>query len=122
MKWYLLALKRYAEFSGRSTRNEFWFFVLFNVLISLGLTIVGELLGAYIGGFGFLQGIYSLATLVPTFAVCVRRLHDTGRSGFWILVGLIPFIGSIILLIFYCQGSQESGNQYGPSPATGDYL
>ncbi|KMM63189.1 membrane protein [Bacillus glycinifermentans] len=137
MKWYWKGLKNYANFEGRARRKEYWMFHLFNGIISfllliLSLIIVGlfiaELLGegsyqaGYVVGYGggllayILILIYQLAVFVPSLAVNVRRLHDIGKSGWWILIGLIPFAGAIILLIFYCQDSETTDNQYGPNP------
>ncbi len=87
-------------------------FVLFNIIISIGLAIIE----AIIGTNQVLSFIYSLAVLLPSLAVGFRRLHDTGKSGWWLLIGLIPLIGSIILLVFFCQDSDANDNQYGPNP------
>ena len=111
MNWYIKCLKQYLDFSGRAQRMEFWMFVLFNFLISLGLAIID-----YVIGLGFLQPLYGLAVLIPAIAVSVRRLHDTGRSGWWLLIGLIPLIGIIILIVFYVQDSHPGDNAWGPNP------
>ena len=116
MNWYLQALRRYAEFSGRSRRKEYWFFLLFNILISFALGLVDSLLGLGGADFGVLSGLYGLAVLIPGIAVSVRRLHDTGRSGWWLLIGLIPVIGAIVLLVFLVQDSEPGANQYGANP------
>jgi uncharacterized membrane protein YhaH (DUF805 family) len=118
MDWYIEVLKKYAVFSGRSRRKEYWFFVLFNILISIGLTVIDGMIGTANAetGAGFLSGIYSLAVLIPSLAVLVRRLHDTDRSGWWILIGLIPVIGWIVLLVFVVQDGQPGQNQYGANP------
>jgi len=118
MDWYLEVLKKYAVFSGRARRKEYWFFTLFSVIISLILTFVDAAMGFRDekSGWGPLSGLYSLAVLIPSLAVCVRRLHDTGRSGWWILISLIPCVGGIILLIFLIQDSEPGPNQYGPNP------
>lgn len=115
MEWYLAVLqKKYGDFTGRATRNEYWYFVLFNFLISLGLGIIDNILGfASNTGVGLLGGIYGLAVLIPSLAVAVRRLHDTGRSGWWLLISLIPFAGVIVLIIFLASESQNGKNQYG---------
>jgi len=116
--WYLDALKKYAVFSGRARRKEYWMFLLINILISVVLIAIDSLIGTFNPqtGVGLLQGFYSLAVLIPTIAVTVRRLHDTGRSGWWILISLIPVVGSIVLLIFMLLDSQPGVNQYGPNP------
>ncbi len=114
MNWYLTVLKKYAVFSGRARRKEYWYFVLFNVLISLVLGFIDGLLGLTPegSGFGLLGGFYSLAVLIPGIAVAVRRLHDTGRSGWWLLIGFIPIIGVIVLIVFLASESQPGQNQY----------
>ncbi|MDU0205861.1 MULTISPECIES: DUF805 domain-containing protein [Paenibacillus] len=112
MEWYSKVLKNYVGFSGRAQRKEYWMFVLFNLIISIILAILESLLGIT----NVLTGLYSLAVLLPSLAVAFRRLHDTGRSGWWILIGLIPLIGAIILIVFYCQDSDPNENQYGLNP------
>ena len=117
MNWYLQALKKYAVFSGRSRRKEYWFFVLFYVLISIGLGIIDVMLGLQTAkGMGILGAIYALALLVPSLSVTVRRLHDTGRTGWWILIVFVPVIGWLVLLVFMFLDSQPGDNAYGPSP------
>jgi uncharacterized membrane protein YhaH (DUF805 family) len=118
MDWYIAVIKKYAVFSGRSRRKEYWYFVLFNILISIGLSVIDAVLGTDNAepGTGLLGGIYSLAVLIPSLAVLVRRLHDTNRSGWWILIGLIPVIGWIVLLVFVVEDSNPGQNQYGPNP------
>jgi uncharacterized membrane protein YhaH (DUF805 family) len=114
LHWYLKVLKQYAVFSGRARREEYWMFLLFNIIIDL---VLGGIEGLA-GGPGILGIIYSLAVLIPSIAVSVRRLHDTDRSGWWLLIGLIPLIGAIVLLVFMVQDSQPGENQYGPNPKT----
>lgn len=118
MNWYLTVLKKYAVFSGRAQRKELWMFVLISVLISIALTVVDMATGLYNAesGIGTLSTIYGLAVLIPSIAVGVRRLHDTSRSGWWILISLIPLIGAIVLIVFYCFDSTPGDNQYGPNP------
>ena len=120
MNWYLEVLKKYVDFSGRARRSEYWYFVLFNVLISIGLVILDNVLGIATNDVSPLYSLYSLAVLLPGLAVGVRRLHDTGRSGWHLLLGLIPCIGGIILLVFFVEDSQYGENQYGPSPKEAD--
>jgi uncharacterized membrane protein YhaH (DUF805 family) len=111
MDWYLKVVKNYVGFQGRARRKEYWMFFLFNV-------IIGFVIGFVDGLFNLsqvLSTLYSLAILLPSLAVGVRRLHDTGRSGLWLLIGLIPLIGFIVLLIFFCEDSKDE-NQYGPNP------
>jgi uncharacterized membrane protein YhaH (DUF805 family) len=117
MSWYLEVLKKYAVFSGRARRKEYWMFFLISLLISAVLIAIDSLIGTFSQtGFGLLQGLYSLAVLIPSIAVTVRRLHDTGRTGWWILIGLIPVVGGIVLIIFMLLDSQPGVNQYGPNP------
>jgi uncharacterized membrane protein YhaH (DUF805 family) len=112
MEWYLKVLKNYVGFQGRARRKEYWMFVLVSVIVSIVLNILESMLGMN----SVLSGLYSLAVLLPSLAVGVRRLHDTGRSGWWLLLSLIPLVGAIILIVFMCQESQEGSNQYGPNP------
>ena len=102
MYWYLQALKKYAVFSGRARRMEYWFFFLFNFLISILLGLVDAVTGTLNAeaGVGLFGAIYGLAVLIPGIAVTVRRLHDTGRSGWWFLLIFIPIIGGLVLLVF----------------------
>ena len=113
MDWYLTVLKKYAVFSGRARRKEYWYFVLFNLLISFVLSIIDGVINFGGGGIGILYSIYSLAVFIPGLAVTVRRLHDIGRSGWWLLLVLIPVIGWIVLFVFFISGSQPGPNQYG---------
>jgi len=118
MNWYLEVWKKYAVFNGRSRRKEYWYFVLFNLIVGMALGLVDSMTGMYNyeAGLGLLSGVYSLAVIIPGIAVGVRRLHDTGRSGWWLLIGLIPFIGAIVLIVFCVQDSQPGENGYGPNP------
>ncbi len=114
----MTVLRKYAVFSGRARRSEYWYFVLFNVLISMVLSFVDLTIGTATstGSIGLLGGLYSLAVFIPSLAVAVRRLHDTGKSGWWVLFGLIPVLGWIVLIIFMFIDSQPGDNQYGPNP------
>jgi uncharacterized membrane protein YhaH (DUF805 family) len=111
MNWYTGVLKKYLDFSGRAQRMEYWMFTLINVLVMLGLAIVDAVLG-----LGFLSTIYALGVFIPSLAVAVRRLHDTNRSGWWLLIGLVPLVGLIVLIVFFVQDSQPGANEYGPNP------
>lgn len=118
MNWYLEVLKKYAEFNGRASRQEYWFFMLFNILISAFFATIDFFGGTFNveAGVGLLSGLYSLAVLIPGISVTVRRLHDTDRSGWWLLIPLIPIIGGIVLFIFMVQDSTSGDNQYGSNP------
>ena len=118
MQWYITALKRYADFSGRSRRKEFWLFILFHFLVSLILNVIGIAIDMQlqIGLAMALPGLYGLATIIPALAVTVRRLHDINRTGWWILIGFVPAIGAIVLLVFHVQEGDVGENQYGPNP------
>ncbi|MEK3721443.1 DUF805 domain-containing protein [Paenibacillus sp. FSL H8-0034] len=112
MEWFLKAFKNYAGFQGRARRKEYWMFFLFSTIFS----IVAAILDSIVNLNSILAGLYSLAILLPSLAVGCRRLHDTGRSGWWLLISLIPLIGSIILIVFLCQDSDEYDNKYGANP------
>ncbi|AZQ75182.1 DUF805 domain-containing protein [Streptomyces abikoensis] len=117
MHWYVDVLKRYATFSGRARRPEFWMFTLINFVIGILLSIIDSALGTS----PVLGLLYSLAVLLPGLAVAARRLHDTDRSGWWLLLSLIPFVGAIVLLVFLASDSKPHDNAYGPyvpAPAT----
>lgn len=118
MNWYLEALRKYATFEGRARRKEYWFFILFNVLAVVVLGIIDVVLGTSSkeAGLGLLSGIYLLAVLLPALAVTVRRLHDTDRSGWWILIEFIPLIGGLVLLVFTLLDGTPGSNRFGPSP------
>ena len=107
------AFSKYATFSGRARRSEYWYFVLLNVIVSVVISILGMIIGDFAS---VISGIWSLAILVPSLALVWRRLHDIGKGGVWILIGLIPLVGGIILLVFMCKDSQPGANQFGPSP------
>jgi uncharacterized membrane protein YhaH (DUF805 family) len=117
MNWYLTVLKKYAVFDGRARRKEYWFFQLINTLILIVLVAVGGVApGMSFSPARLLIVLYLLAVLLPSLGVTVRRLHDTGRSGWWIFISFVPFVGGIILLVFTFMDSQPNANQYGPNP------
>jgi uncharacterized membrane protein YhaH (DUF805 family) len=105
----------YVKFDGRASRPAFWWWFLFGVLVGIGASIID----AIIGSFGVASGLAALALLLPNLSVAIRRLHDTDHTGWWVLIGLIPIIGFIVLLIFYLRQSDPGENQYGPPPAEG---
>lgn len=120
MHWFLIALKKYATFSGRARRSEYWYFVLFYLLIFFTLSVIDGITGSFsaASGMGFLGGLLTLGLLLPSIAVGVRRLHDTGRSGWWLLLGLFPIVGAIVLLVFFARDSAAGDNAHGPNPKT----
>ncbi len=118
MNWYLKALSNYVGFTGRANRSEYWFFTLFNVLFSLALLFGDIAIGTFDeqSGAGVLSSLYGLAVLLPGLAVTTRRLHDTNKTGWYLLLGLIPCIGAIILLVFLVQEGTAGPNDYGSDP------
>ena len=117
MNWYLDAWKNYVNFQGRARRKAYWMFVLFNLIALVVLSFIESAIGlSGQNGYGILTGLYTLAIILPLIALAVRRLHDTGRSGWWILIGLVPLIGPIVLIVFYVTDSQPGTNEYGPNP------
>ena len=117
---YILMLKNYANFNGRTRRRDYWGAVLVNAVIVIVLQLVGAILGAVIGFLGGLISIvgllYSLAILVPGISISIRRMHDISKSGFFVLLALIPIVGWIIVLVLACMDSTPGSNQYGPNP------
>jgi len=119
MDWFVMVWQKYAQFNGRSRRKEYWMFALFNAIICVILYVGGLVLltqGNKLGMVLFaLYGIYGLAALVPSIAVGVRRLHDTNKSGWWLLLGLIPIVGLALIVLLAIDGD-PGDNQYGPNP------
>ncbi|HIL48289.1 MAG: DUF805 domain-containing protein [Acidimicrobiales bacterium] len=111
IQWYLEGFRHYVDFRGRTERRGYWYFFLFNFLVTL---VLGAVSGALVGA-------YLLAAFLPGLAVFVRRLHDADRSAWWILIGLIPLLGSIVLLVFLITEGTRGENDHGPDPrlATG---
>lgn len=109
MNYYLEVLKKYAQFSGRARRKEYWMFVLINLVITLVLSYIDRTIGTEIGTGenrqGLISGVYGLAVLIPSIAVCVRRLHDTDRSGWWILAPIAPMVVAIITILMSLGGT-----------------
>ncbi len=130
MKWYIAVLKKYLVFNGRASRSEYWYFVLFNIIVSAILTAIDIAIGSGTAetamsadagasvsvNAGVLSLVYALAVFLPGLGVTIRRLHDTDHSGWWIFINLIPLIGGIIFLIFLVKDSTEGDNRFGPSP------
>ena len=118
-------LSRYAEFGGRSRRSEYWYFTLLNILISMGVSVMRRSLNPTTGIYKFVvgvYGIYTLAVLIPGLAVGCRRLHDIGKSGWCLLLNLIPLIGQIILIVWLSQDSFPGSNQYGECPKAKNFF
>jgi uncharacterized membrane protein YhaH (DUF805 family) len=118
MKWFLKVVKdNYANFKGRAQRKEFWMFNLFAFVFGILLVIIDGITGSLdpISGFGLFSGVFVLALIIPTIAVGIRRLHDTGRSGWWYLLSIIPLLG-LIVLVFWCFDSDSEENKYGKNP------
>lgn len=118
MNWYLGPIKKYAEFSGRASRQEYWLYLLFNGLVAFGILLIGQLIRPGLGWT--LYYVYSVAVLLPSTAVYVRRLHDTDHSAWWIFITLIPLIGAIWTLILLASPSNYGPNSYGPNPTEAD--
>ncbi|MCK0531907.1 DUF805 domain-containing protein [Sphingobium agri] len=133
MEWMLLPLRRYARFSGRARPKEYWMFILFLLICFIAISLIEGLLGlsttehwvrrgpwwfdtGYQTRGGPLTGLFGLAMLIPWLAVAVRRLHDTDRSGFWLLIIFFPLIGSLILLVFFIMSGTRGANRFGPDP------
>jgi uncharacterized membrane protein YhaH (DUF805 family) len=119
MNWYLAVLKKYADFSGRARRTEYWMFFLVNLLISIAATLLDRVLDTTFGSadqYGAFSLFYSLAVFIPGLAVAVRRLHDIGKSGWYILVLIIPLVGIIWLLILLVREGDRGANAYGEDP------
>ena len=109
--------KKYATFSGRARRSEYWYYTLFSILVSFAASVVGGALFVHSeGDINILSALVSIALFLPGLGVAIRRLHDIGKSGWWYLIALVPFIGWIVLLIFMCRDSDRGPNQFGPSP------
>ena len=127
MNWYLKVVRdNYVNFKGRARRKEYWMFVLFNLIFGAIAAIIDNVIGTTFtvalghmsqkSFYGWIYMVYMLAIFLPGFAVFVRRLHDVGKSGWWIFIGLIPIIGGIWLLVLLCTNGDASDNAYGPSP------
>jgi uncharacterized membrane protein YhaH (DUF805 family) len=119
VEWMILPLKRYADFEGRSRRKEYWMFVLGLVIVAVAVTLIELLLGlegSVAGSYGPLTLLLFLAVFIPGIAVQVRRFHDQDKSGWFVLIGLIPFIGSLIVFVFMLLEGTRGPNRFGPDP------
>ncbi len=109
MNYYVRALKKYADFEGRDTRPQYWYFFLFNLIIYIILSIISV---------DILTSLYYLAVFIPSLAIAIRRLHDIGKSGWWVLIGIIPIIGWIWIIILLATKGEDKPNKYGSVPKT----
>lgn len=118
MDWYIDAFRNYANFKGRARRKAYWMFLLFHLIAAFLIGIIDATAGTFdeVSGLGFFGALYLLASFIPNLALTVRRLHDIGRSGWWILIAGLPLIGIIVLLIFSVLDSTPGENEYGPNP------
>lgn len=127
MEWMLMPYRRYADFSGRSCRREYWMFTLLSVLVAFGAVVVmlaggvaagesGEGAGPLFWLGGGILALWVLGSIIPSIAVQVRRFHDQDRSGWMILLGFIPYVGSIIVFVFMCLKGTQGPNRFGPDP------
>ena len=124
--WKKVVFENYANFSGRARRSEYWYFTLFNIIIFVPLVILFVVFAESGGNSEAISLIFmlffivvALALLIPSIAVAVRRLHDTGKSGWWYILGVIPvvsYVGGIVLLVFYCMDGEPNSNKWGPNP------
>jgi uncharacterized membrane protein YhaH (DUF805 family) len=119
MDWMLLPLKRYADFQGRSRRKEYWMFVLGIFIAAIVLSIIEGIAGVngmIAGAYGPLTAIFFLAIIIPGIAVQVRRFHDQDKSGWFVLIGLIPLLGGLVVLVFMCLEGTRGPNRFGADP------
>ncbi|MEC3912329.1 DUF805 domain-containing protein [Sphingobium sp. CR2-8] len=124
MEYMLLPLRRYADFSGRSRRKEYWMFFLGYMLAAIALGIVGVILGGFPSGQAsggaslmvILLLVLVAVLIIPSFAVQVRRFHDQNRSGWFVLLNFVPYVGGIIVLVFMCLDGTRGENRFGPDP------
>lgn len=119
MEWMTLPLKRYADFQGRSRRKEYWMFTLFIFIVAVVLGIVEGILGlsGMVGGvYGPITTLFLLAIIIPSLAVQVRRFHDQDKSGWFVLIGLIPLLGGLVVLVFMCLEGTPGPNRFGDDP------
>ncbi len=112
MNWFIDVIKKYAVFTGRARRKEYWMYMLFWIIGYVILAVLESLVGLT----GVLTSIYALGLFLPGLGVAIRRLHDTGKTGWWILIALVPLIGAIVLLIFMIQDGTPGDNAHGPNP------
>ena len=122
MEWYLKVLKNYVGFNGRARRKEYWMFTLFNLIVLVLAAVLDNILGLRFSNddfFGPIYMLYALAVFLPSLAVGIRRLHDTDRSGWWMLLCFIPLLG-LGVLVFLCLDGTRGPNRFGPDPKAGE--
>ncbi|AUW92749.1 MAG: DUF805 domain-containing protein [Sulfobacillus thermosulfidooxidans] len=112
MSWYSRVWQHYFDFAGRASRREFWMFTLYNMLVIFALSVITAL----VHPLAFMTWLYGLAVFMPSLALQFRRLHDVGRSGWWLLISAVPLIGAIVLLVFFVLPSEPMSNNYGSVP------
>jgi len=122
MDYFLGAYKKYADFTGRARRKEYWMFILFYLIAVIVLSIIDGVIGTFSmeAGAGLLSSIFLLGSLVPQIAITARRLHDINKSGWWQLLVIVPFIGAIVLFIFYILKGTDGDNRFGVDPLLGE--
>lgn len=108
--------QNYCNFSGRASRSEYWWYALFTMVLGIVIGFVLGIFGAGSTAVLLIQGLVSLALLLPGLGLCVRRLHDISKSGWWIFISLVPLLGAILLIVWFCKPSDAGMNQYGPEP------
>lgn len=117
MNYFINTYKcNYANFNGRARRAEYWMTYLFYMIFYVVLLVIGTVLSNVASIFAFLPVVFALASICPMLALSIRRMHDIGKSGWWLFISLVPCIGSIVLLVFLCKDSEAGENQYGPNP------
>ena len=121
MKWYIKCFKQYADFKGRARRKEYWLFTLFNILVLTALLVLDYVIGWADDtlGFGVLYALYAIMAFIPSLAVCIRRLHDIGKSGWNYLFVLIPIVGAILMIVWFCTAGDAGENRFGDDPKIG---
>ena len=119
MNWFLYSLRNYAKFEGRAARPEYWYFILMTLLIFIVLAVLDGIVGKFSSstGMGLLSGIFLVAVTIPSHAVGARRLHDTGRSGWWQLINVIPYIGWLVVMVLFALRGQPETNRFGETPS-----
>ena len=120
--WATRPLKKFADFSGRAPRAEYWWFYLLIIIGYVVATILDSMLGfgQAVGPYGVIMCLFALAMLIPSLAAAIRRLHDTDKSGWWLLIGLVPLIGAIVLIVFFVTQGTVGDNRFGADPYGGE--